>query len=193
MTDTSVKSPIKSAIWLTCHSRMVAEKRYRRYENISHLLLSWLSLSVIAWAVVRNSQHPSLLLDTYTAVLSVLVFALSIITFGFRFGEVAASHRECYLRLQKLHDCETNPSTLAAEYHEILGAYGNHSDRDFETLILERTLFGHRRVQGKDGQQIPWTGVMLMKATFRVVTFWLIVSIFFALGLVPYYLIFKAV
>lgn len=123
MTNGSSKTGIKAAIWLTCHSRMFAEKRYRSYTYISHLLLSWLALGVIAWAVVHTLQTSDALLDTYSAILSVLVFALSIIVFGFRFGETATLHRECYLRLQKLHDSESDTARLIHEYHEILGAY----------------------------------------------------------------------
>lgn len=191
MTSELSEPPIKAAIWLTSRCRMVAEKRYRTYENVSHLLLSWLSLSVIAWAVIRGSQSSSVILDTYTAVLSVFVFAFSIITFGFRFGETATLHRECYLRLQKLHDSEVDAEKLTSLYHEILSAYSNHADSDFESLVLEKTLLNHRRVWGKDGREINWTTSMLIKSILRATIFWLTTAAFFLLGLVPYLLIFK--
>ena len=193
MTDGSSEPPIKAAIWLTSHSRMIAEKRYRTYDTVSHLLLSWLSLSVIAWAVVRSSQASSVVLDTYTAVLSVFVFAFSIITFGFRFGETATLHRECYLRLQKLHDRAVDAETLTSQYHEILGAYSNHNDCDFESLVLEKTLLNRRKMWGKDGQEINWTFSMLGTFVLRKIAFWLIAVAFFLLGSVPYFLIFKKI
>ena len=191
MTNGSGEPGIKAAIWLTCHSRMLAEKRYRRYEYISHLLLSWLALGVIAWAVVRTSQPSDVLLDTYSAILSAFVFAISIIVFGFRFGETAALHRECYLRLQKLHDSESEPAKLTREYHEILGAYGNHNDTDFEALIIDRTLLNNRKVWGKDGREITWSVAMVAKYVIRKIALWSIAVTFFILGLVPYLLIFK--
>jgi hypothetical protein len=191
MATESSELPIQTAIWVTCHSRMIAEKRYRLYDNISHLLLSWLSLSVIAWVVIRGSQSPSAALDTYTAVLSVFVFAISIIVFGFRFGETATLHRECYLRLQKLYDSEPDAELLTGKYHEILGAYSNHADKDFEALVIEKTLLHHRKMWGKDGEQINWTSSMLVKFVLRATTFWLLTIILFLLGLMPYLLVFK--
>jgi len=172
---------------------MIAEKRYRAYENVSNLLLSWLSLSVLAWAVVRNSQSPSVILDTYTAILSVFVFAFSIITFGFRFGETATLHRECYLRLQKLYDCESSSETLNSQYHEILAGYGNHDSRDYEALVIDRTLLNSRKLWGKDGREVTWSAAMLVKWVARVVVFWLVAAIIFAIGLGPYLLIFRII
>jgi len=130
-------------------------------------------------------------LDTYTAVLSVFVFAFSIITFGFRFGETATLHRECYLRLQKLHDEKIDAEKLTSQYHEILSAYSNHNDRDYESLVIERTLLNGRKVWGKDGREINWTGSMLVKLVLRTTAFWLITVAFLLLGSVPYLLIFK--
>jgi hypothetical protein len=179
----------RNAIWLTSRSRMNAEKRFRKYDRVSHLLLSWLSLSVIAWAVVRGSITSTAHLDIYTAILSVFVFAFSVVIFGFRFGETAAQHRECYLRLQKLHDGEFNDDELTRQYHEILGGYGNHSDWDYESLILDRTLYSSRKVWGRDGQKISWTGPMLVKHLLLSCMFWLCTIAVFVLGLGTYYLI----
>jgi len=111
----------KNSIWITSHCRMIAEKRYRTYDTVSSFLLSWLSLSVLAWAVVHTTTTADPFLDTYTALISVFVFAFSIITFGFRFGETSVLYRECYLRLQKLLDCENDPEKLVCQYHETLG------------------------------------------------------------------------
>lgn len=182
---------IKNSIWITSHSRMVAEKRYREYDNVSSFLLSWLSLSVLAWAVVHNSAAPNVFLDTYTALISVFVFAFSIITFGFRFGETAVLHRECYLRLQKLHDSQDTEEKVISQYHEILAGYANQGDSDFNTLVIQRTLFTKREIRGGDGQPIVWTNAMLGGFLARKATFWLGVLVVFVLGAVPYYVIFK--
>lgn len=188
MTTNSDES-LKTAIWLTSRSRMNAERRYRRYNQVSHLLLSWLSLSVIAWAVVRGSITQATGLDIYTAILSVFVFAFSVIIFGFHFGETAAQHRECYLRLQKLHDGEQDERELNRLYHEILGGYSNHNSWDFESLILNRTLYSKRKLWDKDGNEIAWTWPMLAKHIALWLSFWSTVLAMFLLGLGTYYLI----
>jgi hypothetical protein len=172
---------------------MVGETRYRTYDTVSSFLLSWLSLSVLAWAVVHSPQPPSPFLDTYTALLSTFVFAFSIITFGFRFGETAVLHRECYLRLERLIACEKDEEILVCQYHEILAAYGNHSNKDFEALVLQRTLFTGREVRGGDNKTIEWTTAMLVKYALRNGSFWLGVLVVFAMGVVPYYFILKRV
>ncbi|MEO0666714.1 MAG: SLATT domain-containing protein [Pseudomonadota bacterium] len=180
---------IRNAIWLTSRGRMHAEKRFRKYDRVAHLMLSWLSLSVIAWAVVRGSITSTAHLDIYTAILSVFVFAFSVGIFGFRFGETAALHRECYLRLQKLYDSEFEGNELKRQYYEILGGYGNHSDWDYESLILDRTLIGGRKVWGRDGEEITWTGSILVKHFLLSCAFWLCTIAIFSLGLGTYYLI----
>jgi len=186
MTTTEIER-IKNSIWITSHCRMVAEKRYRNYDNVSSFLLSWLSLSVLAWGVVHTTKGANAFLDTYTALISVFVFAFSIITFGFRFGEISVLFRECYLKLQKLQDCENDAERLKCQYHEILGGYANHHDRDFDALVIQRTLLTKREIRGGDGKNVVWTGWMLAKYLTRFVVFWLATIVVFALGLVPYY------
>jgi hypothetical protein len=168
---------------------MVAEKRYRTYDTVSSFLLSWLSLSVLAWAVVHTTTAANPFLDTYTALISVFVFAFSIITFGFRFGETSVLYRECYLRLQKSLDCEKDAEKLVCQYHEILGGYANHDDKDFDTLVIQRTLLTKREIRGGDGKNVAWTGAMLTRFSVRNIAFWLGAFGVFCLGLVPYYVI----
>jgi len=187
----AIQDSVKDGIWLTAHIRMVAEKRYRKYDYVFNLLLCWRSLTVATWATIRSSQPPSPMLDTYAAVISGLVFAFSIITFGFRFGETAASYRDCYLRLQKLHDSENDPAILNREYHEILAGCNNQGEQDFDDLVLSRTLFVKRHLRGKDGREITWTGWMLARSALRFIIFWGAACALFALGLYPYLIVFK--
>lgn len=192
MTVGSLEST-KTVIWTTAHSRMIAEKRHRTYDTVSSLLLSWLSLSVIVWATVRSSQPTTALLDTYTAIISAFVFAFSIITFGFRFGEIAALHRECYLRLQKLHDSEIDAEKLISGYHEILGAYRNHDDCDYAALVIERTLYNRKEMWDSNDNEVKWTGLMLVKHASRAIAFWSVAMAVFLLGAVPYVLILRSI
>lgn len=174
---------VGAAAWITSKSRMYAEKRLRLYDWAAHLLLSWLSLSVIAWSVVRSSIASGALIDLYAAILSVFVFAFSVIVFGFKFGETAAQHRECYLRLQKLLDAETSSEKFTQQYHEILAGYGNHGSWDYESVVLSLTLFNKREgqekaMQGKDGSSIVWSWAMLLKHFTFGLIFWGLVRLY---------------
>ncbi|MGA7673961.1 MAG: SLATT domain-containing protein [Rhizomicrobium sp.] len=190
MTSAPVEA-IKTTIWFTSHCRIFAEKRYRKYNNISHLSLSWLSLAAITCAVTRCQLQTSTFVDTYTAVLSTFVFAFSIIVFGFRFGETAVLFRECYLRLQKLHDSNLDPEAMTSAYHEILGAYGNHDDWDYESLVIRKTYLEKEELHHKDGSKVIWTRPMLAKHFLLSGAFWAVVVVLFLLGSVPYVLLFS--
>lgn len=180
----------KTAIWITSKCRMHSERRYRRYNVTSHLILSWLSLSVISWAVARGSMTQSTYLDIYTAIMSTFIFAVSIIVFGFRFGETSAQHRECYLKLKKLYDENLALDDLKRQYQEVLGAHENHSAWDYETLILDRTLLKKDKIWAPNGSEITWTGLMLVKHAVLASLFWLFSIAAFCFGLGTYYLIF---
>ncbi len=183
------KESLRTAIWLTSKSRIHAEMRYRRYDLVAHLLLSWLSLSVIAWSVVRGSITVTAPLDTYAAILSVFVFAFSVIIFGFSFGETAAQHRECYLKLQKLQDSKLDDDEINRQYHEILGGYGNHNSWDYDTLILDRTLYRRHDMWDRNGQKIAWTWPMLAKHLTFFLAYWITVLLVFLYGFYLYYFI----
>ena len=180
----------KTAIWITSKCRMQSERRFRRYNVTSHLLLSWLSLSVISWAVARGSIEQSTYLDIYTAIMSTFIFAFSIIVFGFRFGETAAQHRECYLKLMKLYDGNLPDEDLKRQYQEVLGAHENHSTWDYESLILDRTLLKNDNLWTSSESKISWTPIMLFKHVILVSIFWLFAIAVFCYGLGTYYLIF---
>lgn len=196
--NVDITEGIGAAAWITSKSRMYAEKRLRLYDWVAHLLLSWLSLSVIAWSVVRSSVENGALIDLYSAILSVFVFAFSVIVFGFKFGEGAAQHRECYLRLQKLLDSGVSSDEFTQQYHEILAGYGNHGSWDYESLVLSLTLFNKREgqeraMQGKDGSSIVWSWVMLLKHVIFGLIFWAACAAVFALGLYTFVLIYSQV
>jgi hypothetical protein len=143
------------------------------------------------WAVVRSSFDANVFLDTYSAVIATFVFAFSIISFGFKFGETAASFRECYLRLQKLYESSEGEAKLSAEYHEILGGYGNHAERDYESFVLSRTLFDNKSIWDRRGNAIDWNPWMLAKWILRTGLYWALTSAFIVLGAVPYVIVFK--
>lgn len=165
---------ITNKIWLTSKARIYSEKRYRSYDHLSHLLLCLLSIIVIAITIVRSRLDLHNWIDEYTLIFAVTILAFSLVVYGFRFGEKATLHRECYLRLQRLHDCKHDIEDVARQYHEIIAAYPNHQPIDYEHLVLDRTLFNRRSLVGPDNKEIVWTFSMLAKWLVHLLIFWLI-------------------
>ena len=134
--------PDISAIWLTAKTRMISERRLRRSALLSHLALTWFSFCLICESI-RLALYPggqiSLLLSL---ALSILVFALSLIFYGFRFEERAEHFRSCYLRLQKLNRNESSNQQKLNEYHRILEFFPNHSDADYDAMLVESWRHG---------------------------------------------------
>lgn len=191
MIDESANT-INNKAWLTSKVRIYAEKRYRRYEMVSHVLLCWLSLSVIAgmYSRVIITATQTDLFDIYTTILSVFVFIFSVIVFGFRFGETAFQFRQCYLELQKLTDDNSSNQVKNEHYHGILAGYKNHSDSDYDTLTISRTLFEKKNLWGADMEEISWTYPQLARYCLRALVFWGTTFIFFGLGCGTYYIIY---
>jgi len=164
-------SQIKDRIWITSKSRIYAERRFRRYDVVSHIVLALLSGIVIAITLLRDVLPPAAPLDAYTVVYSVFILAASIVVFGFKFGETATLPRECYLRLQKLHDSSLPEVELTARYHDIL-SYPNHSDCDYENLVIVRTFPKSENMYRPDGTPISWTFLMLLRWVVHNFLFW---------------------
>ena len=130
------------SIYLTYKTRMVAEARCRFRARFSDILVAWYSLWLIALSIIDlkasdGSSHAVLLV-----IVSIFVFALSLIVPALGFGEAAVKHRECYLRLQRL-----NLETLADEvrdqrYFDVLEGYPNHSDADWDTMLVQAAKRG---------------------------------------------------
>lgn len=168
-------SSLKDKIWITAKTRMVAEKRYKIYEISSHLFLSYMSLlmilSTIFSAELRGTVHH---FDQITLCISLSIFAASLISYGFRFGETAAQFRECYLRLQELEHQALSEAETAKRYFEILGSCPNHSTADYGRFVVEMTFLTNKSIKsGPD--TISWTGVMLITTMLRVVLFHILV------------------
>ena len=151
----------RDRVWFTSKSRIAAEKRLRHYDVASHLSLSMLSTIVVGISVFSENIPQQIPVDNYTIVLSVLAVVFSVIVFGFRFGETAALHRECYLRLDRLRDQELSYSELVQEYHEILSAYPNHSKLDYERVVLDNRFFNNKKLTDTSGGDVNWTWAMV--------------------------------
>ena len=182
MNTTDDISKIKNRIWITAKSRIYSEKRFRRYDVASHLLLVLLSLTVITITLLDASHSSQEQIDTYTIIFSVFILVASIVVFGFRFGETAALHRECYLRLQQLYDSREKADEVERCYHEILAAYPNHTDFDYDCLVLGRTFGQDGGMSKPDGSSVSWTWGMLFRWAIHHLVFWSIPAFFLAIS-----------
>jgi hypothetical protein len=172
-------------IWLTYKSRMNSERRLRGYGLVAHLAISWYSFLLIVLGVFQAQITRATAIDVgpYAIVLSVLVFGLSLIFYGFRFDERAAEYRDCYLTLQKLYRSALTPDKKMEEYSSILERYPNHSETDYEQVVFESW---RRKISIENAQgPIPVPKPLIVRGYFRVVAWWLLVALAFGGPLVP--------
>jgi len=174
-------------IWITAHSRMYSEKRYKIYDISSHIFLSYLSLLLIVGSIFSKDLGGYLAhFDKLMVTLSLLVFTTSLIIYGFKFGEKSNQYRECYLKLQALGQNLKNVNSPEQEYASILECYPNHPDRDYHDFIISKTLIDRGTITS-GGENISWTLWMLGTKIIRIVTYWgllflppIFISYFFA-------------
>jgi hypothetical protein len=147
MNMTPEDATLRDKIWKTMKSRMRAESRYRSYDLAAHLLTTYYSLSIIFAAVFSDDLRQLIpQADKIVIALSILVFSLSLVLLGFRFSETASKHRECYLRLQRLHN-DAEPMDLPQRYHDILEHYPNHAERDYNDMVVQAVTFSGKSIK----------------------------------------------
>lgn len=143
---------LKNNIWITERCHMRAEKRKRFLEHYFHVTLALYALASIAISVFQGSSTmanlPSIM--TFTAICTL---AISLLIFGFRFGESAAQHRTCYLELQKLRleNADTPQETI---YINILGHHPNHSSADYMAVAVSNIFLWQQQLKDSNGNQI---------------------------------------
>jgi len=181
------KTKARDNIWLTSKTRMHAERRFKKYNLISHMLLSYYALLLITLSIFSDTIATSIPISKINLALSAAIFGASLVVHGFKFGETAQLHRECYLRLQRLISLEDDEQKLNEKYHEIIVGYPNHSARDFDDLIFERVFIKKEPLHNAEGA-IQMTSWMLVDKGLRWLMFWLPVL---GLILLPSFLIFS--
>ncbi|ADE85020.1 SLATT domain-containing protein [Rhodobacter capsulatus] len=143
-------------IWLTSHCRMNAERRNRRYEIWATIELSSVSVGIIGLTTFRD-RLGAFPVDEYTLILSIMTLVISTLIAGAKFGERAATFRECYLQLERLNASKQDLQEKTSEYNAILASYPNHSDIDYTSLIISRTLWRNQELCDPRGRSITWT------------------------------------
>ena len=132
-------APDTSRIWLTYKARINAERRLKGYGILAHLAITWYSFLLIVLGILQSRIDAASGADAgpLAIILSVLVFGLSLLFYGFRFEERAGQFRECYLKLQRLWQDEGAALEKLEAYSGILDHYPNHEQRDFDKVIFE--------------------------------------------------------
>lgn len=169
---------LKDKIWLTSRSRVYAEKRLRLYNLTFQALLTYMSVLMIGASVFSDELRVTVqYFDKIRICLSVSLLVVSLVIVASRFSENANMYRKCYLELDNLYlnfEKEPNPGQ---KYQEILFDSPNHADRDYENMVISRTLVENKTLNsGKES--IKWTWGMVAAKAGRWILYWgLVLSI----------------
>ena len=139
-------------MWITERCHMNAERRNRRYELYFHLLLAFYSIAAIGHQILSNGKEGILGSDVFL-FLSVCTLSLSLLIFGFKFGETAAQHRACYLKLQDLRHQFMSIEELNESYVSAIGSLPNHTKRDFHNVVIGNVFKKTQELQKSDGSK----------------------------------------
>lgn len=178
--DEKIASSIQDRIWVTAKCRVMAENRYKRYSVASHLLLSYYAILLVVSSTIPNILSPEL-----EIFVSIVTFAASLIIYGFKFDQTGSLHRDCYLRLDDLRGQNLDDGLTFERYQTLLAGFPNHADRDYEDLIIDRTLLKSKTMWDESGP-VTWNGYMLFRKTIRFLFFWITIL---SLACIPAYVV----
>ena len=147
-------SRIQNRIWITERCHMKAEKRSRFLELYFHIVLASFALASIGVSVL-NHDNINTLKESILSFTSIITLCLSLLIFGFKFGEAAANHRTCYLALQNLRATK-HEDHLSKEkaFIEILGHYPNHTYGDYMRLAVSNIWRPVQDLESPPGKKV---------------------------------------
>ncbi len=145
---------VQNRIWITERCHMKAEKRSRFLELYFHIVLALFALASIGISILNHSNTDALK-DSILSFASITTLCLSLLIFGFKFGETAANHRTCYLALQKLR-ATSNEDHLSLEkaFIEVLGHHPNHTYGDYMRLAISNILKPLQDLESPPGEKV---------------------------------------
>lgn len=148
---------VENRIWITERCHMKAEKRSRFLELYFHIVLATFALSSIGISVLNYTYIDSIN-DSIITFTSITTLCLSLLIFGFKFGETAAKHRSCYLALQRLRASEhQDRSSLEKEFIEILGHHPNHTSGDYMRLAISNIWSSVQELESPPGRKVVFS------------------------------------
>jgi hypothetical protein len=161
--EKSETDKLKGRIWITARCHMRAEKRNRFIEHFFHITLALSALSSIFVGLFHDptsvTGFENVIIFTSTCTLSI-----SLLIFGFKFGETAAQHRSCYLDLQKLRvvkedsvvDADAD-AKLNIKYIDTLGYYPNHSTGDYLSVTISNIFSAEQDLKDPSGHPLKFS------------------------------------
>jgi len=133
---------------------MKAEKRSRFLELYFHIVLASFALASIGISVLNHSNI-DVFKESILSFTSITTLCLTLLIFGFKFGETAANHRSCYLALQKLRASKYEDHlALEKAFIEVLGNYPNHTNGDYMRLAVSNILKPEQNLESPPGVKV---------------------------------------
>lgn len=184
----NITNELSNSIWITCRCHMNAEKRTRFLEVYFHVVLGFYSLATIVVSLLGSKSE---FFEQIVVVTSIMTLCLSLLVFGFKFGETAARHRSCYLSLQYLlnHTSQTS-ANVGEEYIKVLKHFPNHSTWDYMRTIVNNVFCTQQEAKASDGKCIK----LSVWARSKFVVQWLLLKVLtFLFATLPLVLIFGSI
>lgn len=155
---------------------MNAERRNRFLEIYFHLLLAFYSVAAIGNSIIGRASGGEIS-GEIVLYLAILTLSISLIIFGFKFGETAAQHRSCYLELQKLMGSD-HGEDLNRRFIETIANVPNHSTMDYLKLAIAHPMTKVQTLRLPNGEHYTATTAVLLRYAFNRVAVVLILIIF---------------
>ncbi len=158
---------------------MISERKALRNQNVSFLAVTYYSLFTVILSVFADYyREPYPLLDEINLSSSVIVLVASLVAAGFRLEARASTFRECYLKLQTLHDEDIPEQEKKMKYREILVDFTNHTPKDYTDFLVGH-IFVERKSLCSGGRKLEYTTLMVLSYFSRIALYWSLVSALF--------------
>lgn len=176
-------------IYITYKARIVAESRMLRLAFWSQVLVAWYSIAIIVVSLADISTVYKVTDGgVATTSLSILVLTASVFFYSQRFEIRAAGFRECYLKLRELYDSDESPEIVLKKYHDVLNAFENHSNFDYDSVLLASRV-SKKKLQDANGD-IDFGGWAMTLHIAKVILNYLIFSV---LASIPIFMFFATI
>ncbi|OOG73892.1 hypothetical protein B0E45_06275 [Sinorhizobium sp. A49] len=176
---------IKDTIWINSRVRMIAERKYRRNQNVSFLAVTYYSLFTIILSIFSSFYiTPYPFLEQINLSASVVVLVASLVAGGFRFETSATIFRECYLKLQTLHDQdELSAAEKTTLFRQMMMDFPNHKREDYYDFIVNHTILEWKDLKNGD-QKIKCTPSILLSFLVRFTCYYGLVIALFSIPII---------
>lgn len=150
---------------------MNAERRNRFLELYFHLLIAFYAFSGIGNSILGSASN-SQVNGTILLYISIFTLSISLIIFGFKFGETAAQHRTCYLTLQRIMD-PNYAGNVNQDYITTIQNLPNHHRIDFLRLVIDKPFSKEQSLKNPNGAPYIFTPFELVSFVVQRIFTWI--------------------